>query len=515
MVADPLTRAVKLYQEGKLTAVELQHIDRQIRVSVKSRLPSFREFCEATSPYALHDWQKVLCDRLNLLVSDPAKLLIHAPPRVGKSVLVGMRLAPWLLMHHPEWRIPIATYNMSHSVAFTETIRDIMRGSVYKDMAPEVAWLDREECAGDRYKTKARAALRDADFSISAIGIQTGFTGRGADFFIEDDPYSSPDEALSLAVNERTWRFHSQQVNLRVGEGCGRVYMFHRYHDDDQAGRIRNEGGWEEWRFPAIMDANEDGTDHTGREEGEALSPMWSLEHYRKIEADDPQTFWAMYQGRPRNPEGALFKIGDFQILEREKWPSLDRWYRAWDLATSVKEGRSYTAGGKMGIDASKNIYIEDMERFRMEYPDAKERIIQVAQRDGSDVPIGIEAKVAGLALTPELQREARLANHAIYALQVKGDKKQNALPLASRARAGQVFLLRGEWNTPFINEALNFTGIDTGTEVNDQIDAVSRCYNLIHLLGGHIVKPETIYQPNTYAYDQELRRLRKLESLD
>ena len=54
--------------------------------------------------------------------------------------------------------------------------------------------------------------------------------------------------------------------------------------------------------------------------------------------------------------------------------------------------------------------------------------------------------------------------------VKIKSDKVTNALPWIALAEEGKVFLVKGPWNTEFIDEAASFP---SGTH-DDQIDAVS-----------------------------------------
>ena len=263
-------------------------------------------------------------------------------------------------------------------------------------------------------------------------------------------------------------------------------------------------------RFPAIMDENEDGSDPTGRKLGESLTPRRSIEEFRAIEAEDPLKFAGQFQGVPRPDGGTIFSKDDFKLVERWEVPQLAYWARAWDLATSVKESADYTAGALIAVNKNLDIYIKNVTRVRAEFPDARKLVIQTAVDDGVEVPVGVEEKVAGLALVQDLQRVPELVGHTIYPMPAKGDKKQRALGWAARARMGHLYLVKpgpGEpdWITPFVNECLAFDGL--GLTHDDQVDAVSICWALMHMLhGGTFEQPRTI-RPGSPEYYEELAK--------
>lgn len=405
---------------------------------------------------------------------------------------------------NPLARIILAGYNVTHATdQFAEPVRNIMQGEQYKELFPNTRIP--EPCSAEAFSTTARAALNDGQDSLTAVGLLSGFTGKGigpGDILIVDDPYASPEDARSPVINDKVWRWWQETVSVRVHPDANVLVMFHRYHDNDLAGRLLMQGGWQYTRFPAIADANEDKSDPTGRGIGEPLSPMRTLEALQAIEEEDPSKFAGQFQGTPLPPEGRMFRRDDFKIIKPWHLPELAQWYRAYDLATSVKETADFTAGALVGVNGL-DIYIRDVSRVRKEFPDARKMIVDTAVLDGPDIPIGVEEKVAGLAMVQDLLRVPELGAHTVYPMPAKGDKKQRAQGWASRARAGHVYLVEGPWNEPFIKEALAFDGL--GLTHDDQIDAVSIGWALLHFLqGGTIEKAKPEVEPGSInLYDK------------
>lgn len=75
-----------------------------------------------------------------------------------------------------------------------------------------------------------------------------------------------------------------------------------------------------------------------------------------------------------------------------------------------------------------------------------------------------------------KLQRERELVGTSLQSIRVDKDKVSRALPVASRAEAGKLKLVRGEWISDFLDEATSFPH---GAH-DDQIDAVSGCFQMI-----------------------------------
>lgn len=452
---------------------------------------------------------------------------MHGPPRYGKSVIIGQRLIPWLLMHNPEWRCPLMTYNVEHSAEFGETIRDLMRGDVYKSYAPPEAWLEREDCSAKAFRTIARARRLDGDYSFRALGFQTGFTGKGADCCVIDDPYASPDDAVSEAINGRTIRTYTQQVKLRVGADKPLVVMYHRYHEADLGGELLAEGGWQHLRFPCIADSkdNEDGSDITNREDGELLSDLWPREHIEEIQRKDPQTFLSMYQGRPRPPEGSKIKREWLRSIPKEEIPRLTMWCRFWDLtAAEDKRTNDFFAGALVGIGPDHTIYLRDMKRFRGEWPLASSLIADTTEMDaawcrdqGMRYVVGVEKVFWQMAMIQDLFKKGIFDSSKqgcvqLWPIPPQGKKVHRAAGWVARASNDKFRMaLDTAWNSDFVNECIVFDGLELTHD--DQIDAVSGAHNLLWMLLGDVI--EDVQEPELGSIEYFRRQRQERNELE
>ncbi len=172
--------------------------------------------------------------------------------------------------------------------------------------------------------------------------------------------------------------------------------------------------------------------------------------------------------------EGSLFKRGWFQIIEHA--PEGLRWSRYWDLAASVKTQADFSASACVALShESGDIYIRDLIKMKEEWPIVRKQIISTALAEPG-VQVGVESALHGLAAFQELQRVPELANTTLRSIRVDKDKISRALPVASRAEAGKVKLIRGNWIADFLDEATSFPH---GAH-DDQVDAVSGAVQMI-----------------------------------
>jgi predicted phage terminase large subunit-like protein len=172
--------------------------------------------------------------------------------------------------------------------------------------------------------------------------------------------------------------------------------------------------------------------------------------------------------------EGTLFKRHWFQIVNHA--PEGLRWSRYWDLAASTKTQADFSASACVALSKETgDLYIRDVIRLKEEWPIVRRCIISTALAERG-VEVGVESAVHGLAGFQELQREPSLVGTSLRSIRVDKDKISRALPVASRAEAGKVKLVRGNWLSDFLDETSSFP--NGGHD--DQVDAVSGASQMI-----------------------------------
>lgn len=508
-----------------LTRSERETLDSLL---LANRLPTLLEFLQQTISHKLHQWQaEYLTPLLESLVYEVGlRLLIHGPPQYGKSLPTSKRFPAYVLGVDPLRRILVAGYNQTHAqTQFAEPVRDVMLSDLYKELFPNPDCRIPERASTEAFSTFGRSRLNDGQDSLVAVGLQSGYTGKGLarrDILLIDDPYASPEDAVSVTINDKTDRFWTDGMSPRVDPEANVLSMFHRYQPDDFAGRRMAEGGWRYFRFPAVADDNEDGSDPTGREIGELLSVMRTREWLEAQRDRNPMVFLGQFQGVPRAPEGTLIKRD--WLKKEPACPKLDRWVRFWDLSTfearkKSKRAHDFFVGALVGIGPDHTVWVRDIVRFRAEWPEAAEIIAETTQRDfedarlgGYDYHAGVEKVAWQLSMIQDLFIKAIFEQVSLWALDPKGKKADRASGWIARARMDKFRLVDApsqNWIPEFIAEALAFRGVET--DIDDQIDGVSGGYDLLWRLRGGTLENERPIDPNTWEYfdrlDEQSRR--------
>jgi predicted phage terminase large subunit-like protein len=118
------------------------------------------------------------------------------------------------------------------------------------------------------------------------------------------------------------------------------------------------------------------------------------------------------------------------------------------------------------------------MVRFRGD-PLAVENTVRLAaELDGTNTPVYIEQEPGsgGINTISHYQRNI-LRGYNVNPYRPDRDKVSRAGPLSSAARAGNLFLVRGNWINTWLEEALAFPHA-----FKDQIDATSGAFTVLNL---------------------------------
>lgn len=160
------------------------------------------------------------------------------------------------------------------------------------------------------------------------------------------------------------------------------------------------------------------------------------------------------------------------------------RWVRYWDkAATDSVEEKAYvnrtpwTAGVLVGRTKGGTYYVADVKREQYS-PGRREELIQSTALEDEEqfgpVTIWIEQEPGSGGKESAQLTSRRLAGFVARIERVTGDKLGRAMPSSAQVEAGNVYLLKAEWNKAFIDEHHAFP---LG-RIKDQVDAFSGAMN-------------------------------------
>jgi predicted phage terminase large subunit-like protein len=396
------------------------------------------------------------------------RLLINQPPRSLKSICVSISHVAWLLGHDPTRRVIVVSYSNDFAAELHRQFRMVIDASWYQALFPGMRPA----------KDTGTELVTTAGGSRYATSVGGTLTGRGADLIIIDDPLKAED-AMSEPARNRVidWYGGTLVSRLNDKEKGPIVVVMQRLHEDDLAGHLIRQGGWHHLDLPAIAVEDIDIPVGHGkritRRAGDVLhAKREDLQILGRIKAEiGSLMFSAQYQQRPVPLEGNLIKREWLRFYDRlpQQGPR-ERIVQSWDTATMTGQANDYSVCTTWRT-IKKDYYLIDVFRVRLQYPDLRRKVANLAARQGADTVL-IEDAGPGMMLLQDLQRDTPNEMSRPIGVKPEGSKADRMVAQSAKIEAGHVYLPReAEWLDSFLLEILGFP---QGRH-DDQVDSLSQ----------------------------------------
>lgn len=391
------------------------------------------------------------------------RLAIHMPPRHAKSETVTIRYPLYCLSRDPSQNVLVTGYNERFARKF---------GRRTRNLAAERGLVAPSKSASDEWETSAGGLYM-------ARGVGSPPTGTGFRRIIIDDPIRRRQDADSETYREAVWDWYTDDLYTRLEPGGAMVLVMTLWHEADIGARaVASEPGrWTILKLPAFAE----GGDLLGRAVGQPLWPerydATALNRIREVMAqNEGERSWeALYQQNPTPREGAFFKVENFLFLDAA--PANLRECRAWDIASSAGHG-DRSAGVRIGTDGSR-FYITHAVAGNWLSDERNARMRLTAEQDGPSVKIHLPQDPGAAGKDNALALKRLLAGFAVKSEPVSGKKEVRADPFASQVNAGNVTIIKGDWDwRGFIEELRQFPN----GKRDDLVDAGSDAFTEIAL---------------------------------
>ena len=427
-----------------------------------------------SEPYLDNFHINLICAELEAVRrGEVRRLAIALPPRSLKSIIVSVAYPAWLLGHEPATKIICASYGQQLADNLARDCRQVMRSDWYRALFPATRLKSDRQSVG-LFETTAGGSRH----STSVGGVLTGF---GANVVIVDDP-TKPEEAFSdlERAKANAWANHSLFTRLNDKAKGAVILVMQRLHEADMIGHMQTLGEIKLVSFPAIAQCNEEfewatpfGIRTHRRSELEALhperEPLAVLEELRK--AMGARMFATQYLQMPAPPGGSIVKSEWFGRYDPANRPEFDSIFQSWDTASKANQLSDYSVCTTWGR-TSGLLYLLNVYRKRLEYPDLKRAVIEQALLWNA-TKVLVEDASSGLALLQDLKNDGFYLAEAV---KPKGDKVMRFNGVSARIEAGQVFVpLQASWLEEYLTELMMFPA----ARYDDQVDSTSQA--LIH----------------------------------
>lgn len=406
-------------------------------------------------------------------------LVLMAPPQHGKTTMMQDFLA-WCAGHNPDLKSIYASFSDRLGIETNKAMQKLFLSPQYAKVFPETVINNANvvtQLRAQRNSQQIDFVDREGSFRNTTVnGVINGF---GLDIGLIDDPMKGRVATQSKTIRDNTWLWFTSDFFARFSDEAGLIMIMTRWHVDDPVGRFLE-------MFPDTMVktyraiATED---EEYRRAGEALFPDHKSHDFlmlRKKALTLPE--WeSLYQQNPIVVGGGLFKVQKFKLISAMPPKSkIMKSVRYWDKA-GTQDGGAYTVGVLMHIlEDDEGFIISDVVRAQLSALQREQRMRQVAQMDDDEwdhVEIHVEQEPGSGGKESAERTIMNLRGHAVYADRVtgkSGSKETRAQPYAAQVEAGNVSLIRAEWNKAFIDEHEHFPN----GKYKDQVDAATGAFN-------------------------------------
>lgn len=413
--------------------------------------------------------------------------LINIPPRTLKSTIISIAFTAWILGQDPTAKIICISYNDDLAKEFSNATRKIMESDWYKAAFPKTR-ISSSKNTETKFETTKNG-------NRTAVSLQGGITGKGADWIIIDDP-QKPEDALSETIRTRTNKIFNNTIISRLNNKVkGKMIIVgQKLHLDDFFSNAKKFSDWNELVIPAIAEKDEQfqllsGEIITRIKDSvinPEIEPLNILLEIKKGMSD--HDFSAQYQQRPIPEKGNIINFDYFLYYTYKNRPPFSHILQSWDIALSTGDSNDYSACVTAGIHRENGwVYILDITRNKWEFPDLTEKIVQMRNKHNANQVI-IEDSPISKGLIQQLKQY----NFSVITHKPEFSKEVRANNQTFKIKAGEVILPQdASWIEAFRSEILAFP---KGAH-DDQVDALVQLLENVQEFNPARFKLETLQQ--------------------
>lgn len=281
--------------------------------------------------YVYRDYQtswhiEALCNALDLVIAGKIRfLMVEMPPRHSKSINVSQLFPAFAVGLNKDDSVIVSSYSGDLATDHGRETRNLIDSQEYQNLFDTKLAADSN--AKGKWNTDGRGAY-------NAAGVGGSITGKGAKYFVIDDPFKDRKEADSFLIREDRFKWLRSVARTRLTPDGAMIITHTRWHDDDIIGRLTDpkseyyetwidyfdflegKGNGEKWVrlcLPAVAEIDE-----PKRKAGDALWPTrYNLTELADIKNSIGSYEWsALYQQNPVDIQSRDFKPAWFRPRE-------------------------------------------------------------------------------------------------------------------------------------------------------------------------------------------------------
>jgi len=453
------------------------------------------------------------------------RLMIHEPPRHGKTEQASIRLPAWILGRRPDADIIGTSRDSDFARKVSRQVKRVIQSPEYRRIFARYDLQDTEnpdnyqnvEIPDNRVASDEREQWRNTakeweivthGGSYEAYGAGQGISGAGGDFLLVEDPYPSREKAQSSTFRQKVNTWYTDDLYERR-ENDAKILIIHtRWHQNDLAGFLERRSGeipetddWVVLKMPGLRLNDEPIAYATGdldirevaqkvgvdiedpRSTGEALWPDKRDED--DFEADrqtNPRKFWSLGQQQPQPDGGAVFTEAQMDA-ESNIWDSLPGAVGEWLLVCDPKGGSKDPDSSQCVIQlwfqpdhSPANIYLVDQAKGIWSQSETEDKIRELTETAVWRLAdqIAIEDKGDGPGIKGHIEDEIP----GVYLIEPWAGKEQRARDVQRFFRSGNVHRPRRDhrdWVSEWRAQMTTFPGAERDDQVDTTVYAVDQ----------------------------------------
>ena len=413
--------------------------------------------------------EKVACGEIK-------RLIISLPPRHSKSEMISRLFTAYYLLRNPHHFVGINSYSAELAYTLSRAAREnyLRCGGKVKDDVSAVKHWETPEGGG-----------------LWAAGVGGSITGKGFHLGIIDDPLKNSEEAASDTIREKQKEWYSSTFYTRGEPDSAIVVIQTRWHEDDLTGWLLAEEAGEEpeeWHIVNLPALFEDETTpfpasctvepDFRASEGEALCPeRYTAQKLKKIaKRIGEYIFGALFQQRPTSKKGLFFDVSKLEIVDAA--PVDAKRARGWDKAATAGDG-DFTEGVRIAKSPDGIFYVEDNIGGQWDTATRDKTIRQTAVLDGQAVHQIGEQEPGGSGVSDAENFIKMLSGFPVSVEKVSTNKMLRADAFSAQVNAGNVKIVKGDWNKSYIEQLRKFPR----GKYDDKVDGSSLAFNKLNNL--------------------------------
>lgn len=396
---------------------------------------------------------KYICSILQKAVDEKNKrLIISMPPQHSKSYTITETLPSYYLGTNKNDRVIVTGYSNTFAQRFGRRNKEKI-----KKYGNDIFGIQlNNKTADSEWNIKGKGKKTYQGRMLSS-GLGGQITGEGANLLIIDDPIKNRQEANSKTYRDRIWNEWESTLSTRLAEDAVVIVIMTRWHEDDLAGRLIENEGFEYINLPALAEEN----DIIDREEGQALWPWKYSRKYLETRKErlSAKVWNSLYQGKPSIEEGTQFKSSYYQYFSEKAntyiLHSIDEDIKVLKnkcivfqtIDTAIKTGKKndYTVISTWALTLNHTLLLLNVYRARVEVPDLYNILISQRLRWNARIQF-VEDKASGSGLI----QKARKKGKPVIPLKADTDKITRSFDISTMYENGMVFHKKG---TAWIND--------------------------------------------------------------